>query len=229
MVKVTPAPLATTPEQLAELLEKYITAGFSSIDIDIQEQPFASNPTLSWGAAMELTQKLELPENLSLGWDLKLAQPETAVIALLEQAKKLNRHYRLYIYTTAKIDFVEGLELDNSMLGIGILGGTNMRGIEFLNKFPEVQLMTINSETQGAKLDPNLLDRVTEVREMGYSGLISIDGGVNLNSAELINAYAKEVKLDRVSVGSYFQTARDLEAAKQKLEIALNIGVKSFA
>jgi pentose-5-phosphate-3-epimerase len=227
MVRVTPAPLTSSPETLANLLAKFIAAGFDSIDIDIQEHPFASSSTLSWEQSLEVVEKIDLPDNISLGWDLKLAQPEAAVVAILAQAQKLKRTAdRIYVYSTAQIDFVDEIDTAGARIGLGILGSTNPRGVEFLSKFPEVQLMTIHAEVQGSKLDPNLLDRVTEIRDLGYEGLISVDGGINLNSAELINAYAKEVRIDRVSVGSYFQNATDLESAKQKLEIALNIGVE---
>jgi pentose-5-phosphate-3-epimerase len=224
-MQISPAILTTNQQKIVELLNSYVKSGFTTIDIDIQQTPFASSTTVNWPEVLKILANFDLPTTVSIGWDLKIAQPLDAVQQILAQAKKLKHSYRIYIYSTASIQPMLDLNLDLAAnhIGLGILGNKTMRGIEFMQQFPEVQLMTVAEEQQGSKFDPNLLDRVTQIREMGYTGQVSIDGGVNLESAELINAYAKEVEINRVSVGSYFQESQELLLDLQKLQLALNI------
>jgi pentose-5-phosphate-3-epimerase len=59
---------------------------------------------------------------------------------------------------------------------------------------------------------------------LGYTGRISIDGGVNLTSAEEIKYW----EIDRVSVGSFFQKSKDAQLAYMKLQLALNLKEQMF-
>lgn len=226
MIVITPAILTASKEHLEQLLKRYVEAGFSYIDIDIQESGFASESTLSFADALEVVQAADLPAEISLGWDLKVSQPQKIVATLTELAEKVDYKVRTYVYSSAQIDFLSTIKL-NHHVGVGILASSGLKGLDFYTQFPEVQLLTIESEQQGAKLKVDLLDRATQLREMGYTGSISLDGGINLKSAELVNAYARELRIDRVSVGSYFQESKNIELDKQKLQLALNIKVLS--
>lgn len=223
MLQITPAILTTDKTKLELLLKRYVKVGFSSIDIDVQAEPFVSDDTLDFNEVLDILSNSGFPDNVSIGLDLKIKQPKSAVDEVVELSKRVETSFRIYVYSTAEIQFLEDYDVEGNHLGLGILGSAPLKGRQFLDRFDEVQLMTIRAERQGSKLDPNLLDRVNELQFMGYEGQVSLDGGVNLKSAELINAYAKEVRIDRVSVGSYFQKSKDLELDKQKLELALNI------
>ncbi len=221
MVDITPAILTTEKDELRRLLKSYIEIGFNAIDIDIQSEGFVSDSTISFEEAFEVVKTANIPVDVSIGWDLKLKQPKAAVEAILASALLFEN--RIYIYSSAEIDFLESYDLEQENIKVAVLGSIAMKGIKFFERFEEVQFMTIGSEKQGGKLDVDLLDRTTKLREMGYMGKISIDGGINLRSAEIVNAYAKEVGIGRVSVGSFFQKSQNLELDKQKLELALNI------
>lgn len=208
---ISPAILVKNPAQLRHHLQRYLAAGIRSIDIDIQETPFASNSTLPFAEAFSLVQNLDLPEDVILGWDLKLADPRSAV----EQIIDAFPDQRIYVYQNVQNDYL----VQNIQFGVAIavMGDDELRDLDFYQQFPEVQIMSVESETQGAEISAEDLSKVTRLREMGYTGLISIDGGVHLETAELIKNYP----IDRVSVGSYFQQSDDVGKAYEELKSKL--------
>src|SRR5690606_33134550 len=88
---------------------------------------------------------------------------------------------------------------DNFRIGITVKAETQMQAVEFYNQFPEVQLMTIETGKQGNPFMPAVLEKSQWLRSEGFTGMISIDGGVSLYTAETIKSYP----IDRVSVGSF--------------------------
>jgi pentose-5-phosphate-3-epimerase len=213
MVQITPAILVTDIGQLKQLIKRYVTAGIGTCDVDIQEKPFASDATSGFQDIWEVISHLPIG-NISLGWDLKMAQPEMALQTILTKFPK----HRVYVYSSAELGFLKGLDLAEYHIGLGILAGDELPGMEVLQSFPEVQVMTVRDEKQGGGLDVSLLERTRALRSMGYMGIISIDGGVDLETVKLVQQYP----IDRVSVGSYFQRSDDVQAAYEKLEAAFN-------
>lgn len=204
---ISPAILVSDPEQLLYHLERYLAAGIRSIDIDIQETPFVSESTVAFAEAFAVVQTLDLPEDLSLGWDLKLADPHSAVAQIVETFPSS----RVYIYQAIGDDLID--ELIDLGVALALLDTDKLYDLEYYERFPEVQVMSVEAETQGAKISLESLAKVTELREMGYSGLISIDGGVHLETAELVKSHP----IDRVSVGSYFQQSDNVKDAYREI------------
>lgn len=209
---ISPAILVNDSKQLRLHLGRYLAAGIRSIDIDIQESPFASNSTLPFAEAFSLVQNLDLPEDLSLGWDLKLADPRDEV----EQIVDTFPDQRIYVYQNVRNDYL--VQIVQLGVAIAVVGDDDLRDLEFYQQFPEVQIMSVELETQGAKISIEDLNKATRLKEMGYTGLISIDGGVHLETAELVKSYP----LDRVSVGSYFQQSEDVQSAYKQLSNLLS-------
>jgi len=219
MIEITPAILTNSKEELKELLLQYASLGFKSIDIDIQEEGFASDATLSYTDAIEVVKEIvDKLECIDIGWDLKLKKPIDAVTSLKETFSK---NIRIYIYTNAEI---ESIERDGEIVRLGVLGKEGLPASNELDSIPEIQLMTIKEEKQGSDLDPCLLSRSMELRTLGFKGTISVDGGVNLDTADLISLYP----IGRVSVGSYLQGSSDVESSYKELEEVLNRDVSKF-
>lgn len=219
MIEIMPAILTSSRDELRELLLKYSSLGFKSIDIDIQEDSFVSTSTISYQDAIEIVKELISELNgISVGWDLKLKNPSTAVLKLKEI---FSQNVRIYIYTNAEI---AGIERDGKIIRLGVLGSESLPTNDMLDNIPEIQLMTIKEEKQGSTLDPCLLSRSMELRTLGFKGTISVDGGVNLDTADLISLYP----IGRVSVGSYLQGSSDVESSYKDLEEVFNRDVSKF-
>lgn len=196
------------------VLEKYLAAGIRDIDIDVQESPFASTPTITTEEAIAIVKDVELPdERIIFTWDLKLAEPMKAVRHLL------NFHFpeqQIIVYQSAELSEILTLDLQDLNIGIGLLASDELKSVDFYSKFPFVQFMTIASEQQGSPFAPELLERVHKLWQMGYNGKIGIDGGVNPDSLSHFVSQLDEREVDRVSVGSHLQSEHDVNLLQEK-------------
>lgn len=216
MITVVPAILTNDSAELRSLLLEYTRVGFTLIDIDIQEVPFVSDPTLPWREVVDIVRELSAElTSVSIGWDLKLAAPLSAVEAIRDMGRKKDR---MYVYQSADIEWSRKLDCYQERISLGVLDTDELVDIDWYAHYPEIQLMTVTAEQQGAQLSEKLLSRVEDLRRYGFPGHISIDGGVNLESTDKIRTIAP----DRVSVGSYFQHSEQLEMDKDRLEARLN-------
>lgn len=215
---ITPAILTDDVSKFENIFKLYLDSGFSSVDIDIQESDFSSNSTLIWHSVLEIASSLtDKLTTVSVGWDLKVSQPQDIIEKIFETLSNID--CRFYVYSNANIDFINSSLPYYGDLGLGILGSVDMPNDDVYKKFNEVQIMTIRSETQGGILDDDLLLRTSLLREYGYTGIISIDGGVNLDSAKKI----KHTPVERVSVGSFFQNSDNLAKSQLELVEALRV------
>lgn len=223
MVDITPAILTDSEAKFSELLRQYLNSGFEDVDIDITEQDFVGSQTIDIDTALAVLDAWSEDDYASIGWDLMVADPKPVVEKLLDFAAGHNSLFRIYVHLKSDYKFLTDLDCHQEHIAVVVDGDEDLKGVDFYQKFPEVQFMGIIAGEQGRKFIPEVLDKLTQLRQMGYTGGIGIDGGVNLRSAELINAYAKEVHIDRVSVGSYFQKSDNIDLDYKKLKLALNL------
>lgn len=214
MINVTPAILTNDIREVADLFERYVELGFTSIDIDFAEESFVGNKTVGVKEVLD-TISLEVP--VSIGFHLMMKNPQDAVEAIMADNTSEDL-IRIYVHQEADIGFLEDLDIEEESIGVAIMAKSELKDIEYYDNFDEIQLMTIETGKQGNPFLEDVLERVEELRDLGFDGDISVDGGINLKTAPLISEY----EIDRVSVGSYFQTSKDIEGDWQKLQLALN-------
>lgn len=92
------------------------------------------------------------------------------------------------------------IQLINNHCTAGIVINPDEELAEFKDLIPKVNLITLMSVTPGAcgqKFIPETLNKITELRQ-SYSGVITIDGGVNPKICEQLLQY----KIERVVAGS---------------------------
>lgn len=216
MTKIHPAILTQSREEFKFLFESYISAGFTGIDIDIQQIPFASQDTLSFTDALEVMRNITIPASIEISWDLKLEKPAEAAEAITNQYS----NQEIIVYSDAQI--ANMLNKQNIQLGVDF--DVSVKQItEMLDNVEKIQFMSVAENKQGGKLAEEVFAKIAEVRDLGFTGDIAIDGGVNLKSAEIIREHANDLHITQVSVGSYFQNAEDLNLNKYKLDLALNL------
>ncbi|MDQ6984774.1 MAG: hypothetical protein Q9M91_06450 [Candidatus Dojkabacteria bacterium] len=186
------------------------------VDINIANDLFEGNVTTASDQVVQILKKT--PEDLKFGIHLMVSEPLKEIVKFKELG--LLEKCVFYLQQETKIgEVLDYKERDRLSLALSIKAETPFKGLEFYNEFDEIQLMTVQIGFQGGKFIPEVLDRVEYLKENGYKGKISIDGGVNLKTAELIREHA----LDRVSVGSYFSKSENLELDWMKLDLALNM------
>jgi pentose-5-phosphate-3-epimerase len=211
MIKITPAILTNNIQEFERELNLY-SKHFDLIDIDVNVDfdNFEGMTTASIESVQALIENIDTNINFHLMTTKPLYQ-----VTFLERFVNTYK-FKYIIHQEVEIDS-KIYDLPQEKLGVAVKSESELKDLEFYNKFSEVQLMTIHTGFQGSKFQPEILDRVEVLKKMGFSGIISIDGGVNLDSAKFI----KETLLDRVSVGSYFSKSSNLQKDLESLNIAL--------
>lgn len=219
---ITPAILTDNADKFWVLVESYMHLGFKTIDIDICEKAFVGNQTLDVEESIKLllSNKL-LDEKTSFGWDLMVRDAEEIIKQIQAFDASRSVKSRINVHSKGKTAFLENVNCVEEQIGVAVDGDETLYDISFYQHFYEVQLMTIISGKQGQKFMPEVLDKVHQLRRQGFERSIALDGGINLLSAPLIASANKTSKIDRLSVGSYFQNSKHLMLDKKKLEQAL--------
>jgi pentose-5-phosphate-3-epimerase len=78
--------------------------------------------------------------------------------------------------------------------------------------FPTVQIMSVNPGFQGTPFLPETLNKINELRKLGFKGTISLDGAINDKTLSIIlkNKYLPDILFP----GSYLR-----EKTKERLKI----------
>ena len=221
MIEIAPAILTTDPDKIGHRLELYFEADLLSVDIDIQDTDFASDPTATVDATVEAVSKVNFPDEFTLTWDLKVSDVAAAVKKINQLETKITDNSRVVIYDESAYDQLKQKDLQ---VGLGVLN--NQKVPKDPSKYPFIQIMTIAEEKQGGQFSQPLLTKIFALEDAGFTGEIWLDGGVNLRSGEMIKEYGKMTQIHKVSVGSFFQNTATKEEVKlnyQKLQLALNL------
>ncbi|MCA9380724.1 hypothetical protein KC678_00475 [Candidatus Dojkabacteria bacterium] len=214
MIKISPAILVSSESEIDKQLENY-TKIFDQIDIDINVDgdDFEGKVTLD---IQKVISDVIPFSDTSFSFHLMVSKP-IELINKIEQSELASRIYYIIHQEAHYQEVIEKINPRN--LGICIKAESRLKDIDFYKQFKEVQLMTIETGKQGNPFKPEILERVEWLRNEGYEGIVSLDGSINLNTASLV----KDFDVNRVSVGSFFSNAEDVNLNKQKLELALNM------
>jgi ribulose-phosphate 3-epimerase len=99
-----------------------------------------------------------------------------------------------------------------AMVGVAIKPNTTeslLRAI--MNKVDLILVMTVEPGYGAQKLIPYTINKVENVRKMGFKGLLEVDGGINLENAEILRKAGANVI---VSGTALFGATYVYEAAK---------------
>jgi pentose-5-phosphate-3-epimerase len=85
-----------------------------------------------------------------------------------------------------------------------------------IKNFPTVQIMSVNPGFQGTPFLPETLNKINELRKLGFKGTISLDGAINDKTFPIIlkNKYLPDVLFP----GSYLK-----EYTKKRLQILIQL------
>jgi len=90
--------------------------------------------------------------------------------------------------------------------------------IQFVPYCDFIQIMTIEPGAQGNPFLESRLSLSLEIRDLGYEGLIGVDGGMNFKTLPLVKKYPIEV----LSVGSSFSQSPDPSSVYKTMEDLVN-------
>lgn len=214
MIEISPSVLTNSISEFTRFVKAY--EEFDSVDIDIIRRPFLEDETISIEDAVKVLEDYKCP---SIGFHLMVQDPEKD-LEFLKSSGFLKKALRIYFQQESDISFLKEYTWPaNWSKCISIKLETKLNNLNFYNQFDEVQFMSVEIGKQGNKFQEVVLDKIEELKEMGYNGKISLDGGINLKTANIIRHWG----IQRVSPGSYFAKAEDVKFAKMKLDLALNM------
>lgn len=90
-----------------------------------------------------------------------------------------------------------------------------------IKSLPLIQIMTVTPGVQGNPFLPEMLNKIDELKALGYTGKIYLDGSVNSKTIPLI--CDRKNRPDVVGIGSYLSKAEDLEKRVKDLEKLLGV------
>lgn len=219
------------PDSLADLLEKAGRAAgiVPFVQIDVMDGRFV--PSVDWPYTGESAQKefeelvrgsktLPFAEKLNYEVDLMVAEPERSVADWVRAGvKRVIVHIESSTYITAAlISGRAAAEVRGGGVEFAIALNTTTENTvlgPYLDHIDFVQFMGIEKiGYQGRAFDERVLGKIRDLRERRSGVIISVDGGVNFDTApRLIESGA-----NRLVSGSAIFGSDDIRAAIEKLQ-----------
>ena len=202
MSKIAPSILAANALYMGDAVRLIRDAGCDAIHFDVMDGVFV--PNISFGPGLLADIKKEF--DLFMDVHLMLVNPLQYVDVFAQNgANAITVHLESDTFAQA-IRRIHSLGLRT---GVSLKPGTPASVVSKLDFIPDqVLVMTVEPGFGGQKLQPEMIQKVAEIRKLGYQGLIEVDGGVNLENAQsLVNAGA-----DILVLGTKFFGAKDPKA-----------------
>lgn len=209
MIKVLASVLAADVLAMREDVQRILDAGADILHLDIMDAHFV--PNLSYGP--DLVRRLhEAFPDVYLDVHLMMTDPEDYVDAFAQAgASAITVHAEIGDKALGTLERIRALGLE---AGISFKPHTPLTAYHNLLRLSDqVLLMTVEPGFGGQKMMPEALHKARDLREQGFAGHISVDGGVNEHNAYL----AVEKGADWLVLGTALFGAPDPRQVVHKL------------
>ena len=197
-MKVSPSILAADILNLAGGTQQMITAGADWIHVDLMDGHFVPNMSFSPSVVEGLHRRFTIP----LDVHLMLDNPERYA----EQFCRAGA-YMLTIHAEVRTDLsalLKRIRATGTKAALALKPDTPVEQIRPLLPLCDmVLLMAVEPGFGGQKFNPVVLDKLRQLRTLGYQGLTEVDGGVNAETAKLCCANGANVL---VAGSAYFKS-----------------------
>lgn len=208
-MKIIPTLLTSNVNDWKEQMILF-TKYFDRIQLDIADSTLVPNKTTQINEMIELlsTNEIHITKEATFDFHLMVEdyQRELEHITKFSQYLKVNT---ILINARLNPDIANlSNKYNNFNIGLDIDNNTNIDFVlkQFdLSNINAVQIMTVKPGFQGSPFLPNMLQKITQLRNAYYKGVIFIDGGINENTLKLIQS--NENLPDYLCIGSYLTKA----------------------
>ncbi len=203
-ILIAPSLLSADFSNIREALTVIADADADWIHLDVMDGAFVPNLTFGPKFVKDLKPFTQKP----LDVHLMVNHPESMIDAFAEAgAQYITFHCEAAVHVHR---IIERIKEHECKAGISLVPSTPVSLLTEILPFVDLVLvMTVNPGFGGQKMIPEVLGKVRELdayrRENGYTYLISVDGGVNIQTAPAV----REAGADILISGSAFFGADD--------------------
>jgi ribulose-phosphate 3-epimerase len=207
-MKVAPSILAADPLNMGRDVQRMVDAGTDWLHVDIMDAHFV--PNLSFSPALTKALHERFPE-LPLDVHLMMDNPEKYVDTFIDAgASVLTIHAEIAGNVAALLEHIRSRGVK---AGLSVKPGTLAENIRHLLPHADMVLvMTVEPGFGGQKFNPDMLGKLTELREMGYTGLLEADGGVSMKNAALLRQHGLDVAVMGTAMFGSADPKADMDA-----------------
>lgn len=180
------------------------------VDVDIIDWKRTSKKTIL------VQEALSVPDNITLNFDLMMDYPSEAVKKLVPD-KRVEIIILNHTQKENIVDLADTIKGNEKKVGIALNPENEVKEIErSINIFDHIQIYTVEPGRQSNPFLPKMLEKIKQIKKIGFGGTIGVDGGINKNTIKEVIKYP----IDYLSVGSELsQTENPAEIYNNLIEI----------
>lgn len=189
MIKIAPSVLAADILNMGHDVQRMVDAGADWIHLDVMDAHFV--PNLSYGPALVEELHERFPET-PIDVHLMMDNPQYYIDTFCRVgAAVITIHAELHADIQ---DMLRRIRAHGVMAGLALRPGTPVEAIrELLPMTDMVLIMTVEPGFGGQKFQPGMMAKMTELRKLGYVGLIEADGGLNVDNLPTLREHGLDV------------------------------------
>ena len=211
-IMISPSILNVPLEKVSEKLKK-VRNDIEYVHIDVMDGKFVTNCTDGVG----MFEAAKAVSDRPLDVHLMVAEPENE-IEKYKGAEFITIHLEALEGKNREEEFLKVAEkIRNLDAKVGISIKPNTKVSELTNLLKEVDLiliMTVEPGYGGQKLIAEALEKVTELRNLGFEKLVEVDGGINIENA----SYVRNYDIDIIVAGTAVFGAKDENEAIKRIK-----------